>query len=170
MEPQRLAVRPFFRQGIGRALEHSPDFEASEVPYVVQKAKKEKRDATKSQVWNIEINEEVMCQSSSIRILDVVEKFYGRSNLVNFATALHRIAGCADGREAKEDPRFARLVCTIGKLCSNGFSKNDPYALTCTLWACAKLSYVDFQLLQAIAAEALRQLHECRDLRTSDLA
>lgn len=132
--------------------------------------RREEKDATKSRVWNVEINEEIMARSGAVEILDVVERYYERFNIVNFATALHRIAKSPDGREALGDPRFGRLARTAAGMCADGFSENDPYALVCTLWAFAKLGFRDVELLESISSEFLRQLHEHRDFSTSELA
>ena len=58
--PLRLAARPFKKDGIGQPAEEAEGFEAADRPRLVQKQRKEEKEVTKTQVWSIEINEEIM--------------------------------------------------------------------------------------------------------------
>lgn len=94
-----------------------------------------------------------MSKVNATQILDVVEKHLGRFNIVNFVTALHRIAKAPDGVDAVNDPRFGNLLHTIRMLCTDGTAKKDPYSLVSTLWAVAKLGLKDYEMIAAVAEE-----------------
>mmetsp|Transcript_157727 Transcript_157727/g.279669 ORF Transcript_157727/g.279669 Transcript_157727/m.279669 type:complete len:207 (+) Transcript_157727:241-861(+) len=169
-EQTRPARRPFTRHGIGQSEEESGIFEAAERPRIIKKQRKEEKDATKTRVWNIEINEEIMAKTSGHHILDVVEKYFERFNIVNFVTALQRIAKASDSADVMEDLRFGNLVRTVRMLCTDGTAREDPYSLVSTLWAFAKLGLKDVELIEAIAEEVLRQIGEFHDFTVQELS
>jgi len=134
------------------------------------KQKREVKDATGTRIWNIEVNEEIMSKVNAKQILGVVEKHFDKFNIVNFVTALHRVAKAPDGAEAVSDPRFGKLLRTVQMLCTDGTARKDPYSLVSTLWAIAKLGLKDYEMIEAIAEEVLVQINEYGDLSAQELS
>lgn len=169
-EQIRPARRPFTKQGIGQPEEEIEAFEAAQKPRVIKKQRKEEKDATKTRVWNIEINEEIMAKSSGHQILDVVEKYFERFNIVNFVTALQHIARASDSVEVMEDLRFGNLVRTVRMLCTDGTAREDPYSLVSTLWASAKLGPQGVEAIGRVVEEVLCQAWKFHDLTVQELS
>lgn len=128
------------------------------------------KDAAQTCVWNVELNEEIMAKTSAFQILDVVQKHFERFNIVNFVTALQRIAKSPDGHHAVEGPGFTSLARTVRLLCCNGSAHCDPYSLVSSLWASRKACHRGVEITGAASEEVLSQAHKYGDFKLPELS
>ena len=96
--------------------------------------------------------------------------FFESFNIVNFATALHRIAKASDGRNVTTDLRFRNLARTVALLCADGLAKDEPYTLVSTLRSFGKAAHVDVRVIEPTLTEVVNQMHEYHDFTSAELS
>jgi len=113
--------------------------------------------------WNTEIAN----RRTALGILRVYERHRSEFCATNIATAMNRLAKCADGADVARSSTFADFATHAGQLViSSGGVRN----LSNTFWALAKLWYDDDPLSNAIASQSLLILTEFEPQGLSNLA
>lgn len=81
---------------------------------------------------------------------------------MSVCTALNRIAKSTDRRSACADPGLADLEGKLLVLFRDSSVQKSPQSIANSAWAVAKIGKGNRQLMDAIAEEALKKLHELR--------
>lgn len=108
---------------------------------------------------HIAINDEIISSRTAHEILAVSDRRLQEFNPINVATAIHRIAKRPDVSMIQEEAALMPLLqAFVTPLRDVGL--DNPQDLSHTVWAFAKILFVDEPLCTSISTASLRSLHE----------
>jgi hypothetical protein len=105
---------------------------------------------------NAQLNRSLTASRGAREVLAICAEHSAEFDLVNFVTAVHRVAKAPDGRSVCSDGEFVRVVRQLREQIED-FS---PQHCSNTAWAIANLAFSDGPLTAALASESIKRISQ----------